>query len=219
MSSYPWLHGLVAAVAPRPCAGCRGSGGPWCGACAATLTGPASRADLRPVPEGLPPVLARAAYAGPLRELASVAAAALRACGADVRVGAALTGVRRRRDQVGLGRADRAANLAGSMRAAGASRRLVDVVLVDDLTTTGSTLAEAARALRSVGVEPLAQRWSRRPGRWISGARAEVPESFPRVRSAPRASSAVGPMLVLWHPSGSVVASLKGFRSPELLGG
>jgi len=26
-------------------------------------------------------------------------------------------------------------------------------------------------------------------------------------------------MLVLWHPSGSVVASLKGFRSPELLGG
>jgi len=26
-------------------------------------------------------------------------------------------------------------------------------------------------------------------------------------------------MLDLWHPSGSVVASLKGFRSPELLGG
>jgi predicted amidophosphoribosyltransferase len=90
-----------------------------------------------------------------VRELASVAAAALRACGADGRVGAALTGVRRRRDQVGLGRADRAANLAGSMRAAGASRRLVDIVLVDDLTTTGSTLAEAARALRSVGVETL----------------------------------------------------------------
>jgi len=68
MSSYPWLHGLVAAVAPRPCAGCRGSGGPWCRACAATLAGPVKLADLRPVPEGLPPVLARAAYAGPLRE-------------------------------------------------------------------------------------------------------------------------------------------------------
>jgi len=90
-----------------------------------------------------------------VRELASVAAAALLACGVDVRVSAALTGVRRRRDQVGLGRADRAAILAGSMRAAGAAHRLVGVVLVDDLATTGSTLAEAARALRSEGVQPL----------------------------------------------------------------
>lgn len=61
--------------------------------------------------------------------------------------------VRRRvRDQAGLGQDERRANLDGSMGiVAGAGRFLdgADVVLLDDVVTTGSTLAEAARALQS----------------------------------------------------------------------
>ena len=38
----------------RPCAGCRGPGGPWCATCAATVVGAAAYADLRPWPDGLP---------------------------------------------------------------------------------------------------------------------------------------------------------------------
>lgn len=208
----PWLPAALAAA--RRCAGCRGPGGPWCDACAAGVRGPALLAELRPWPEGLPPVAARAPYAGPLREalvafkdhgrwslrtplgralavatasllvrsgdptrvvlvpvagspgsvrardgdhvreLARVAAHALSGCGVDAGIAAVLVPVRRRHDQVGLGRVARADNLRGSMRAVGVSGLVGPVVLVDDLVTTGSTLAEAARALRAAGVDP-----------------------------------------------------------------
>lgn len=61
-------------------------------------------------------------------------------------------------DQSGLDSVTRALNLMSALfvdarlRPALAGRR---VVLVDDLVTTGATLAEAARALRAVGVEPV----------------------------------------------------------------
>ena len=199
----------------RPCAGCRGGGGPWCVPCAATLTGPAAYADLRPWPEGLPPVTAASVYAGPVREalvafkdhgrwslraalgsalatavarllvdlppqdvvtlvpvagspgsvrsrdgdhvreLAEAAAGVLRRAGLDARARPALVPVRRRDDQVGLGRAARAANLRGAMRPRPDVDRLTAVVLIDDLVTTGSTLAEAARALLSGGCRPV----------------------------------------------------------------
>lgn len=66
---------------------------------------------------------------------------------------------RRRRDQVGLGRAARSENLHGSM---GATDRLVrraarpgtGVIVVDDVCTTGATLAEAHRALVAAGTRP-----------------------------------------------------------------
>lgn len=53
-------------------------------------------------------------------------------------------------DQRRLSRDERAHNVSGSMRA---TRRLdgVPVTIVDDVVTTGATLAEAARALRAAG--------------------------------------------------------------------
>lgn len=56
---------------------------------------------------------------------------------------------RRSADQRSLGRAERQRNAAGSMRSLPADG--LRVVLVDDVVTTGATLAEAARAMRSAG--------------------------------------------------------------------
>jgi ComF family protein len=99
---------------------------------------------------------------------------------------------RRLADQSGLNAADRAANLAGAFRVdpslalALAGRR---IVLVDDVMTTGATLAEAARALRAEGLQ-------------VSGAavvaagvrRDPTPARRPRPRlGPPGAGATVGP--------------------------
>lgn len=52
-------------------------------------------------------------------------------------------------DQRGLGRLERARNVAGTMAAAPC--RGLHVVVIDDVATTGATLSEAARALREAG--------------------------------------------------------------------
>ena len=66
-----------------------------------------------------------------------------------------LAHIRDVRDQTGLTAAARRANLAGAMRA-GRFGALPDrVVLLDDVSTTGATLSEAARALRAVGALPI----------------------------------------------------------------
>lgn len=53
-------------------------------------------------------------------------------------------------DSAGLGRADRARNLDGAMRAV-RPRAPTPVLLVDDVVTTGATLREARRALSDAG--------------------------------------------------------------------
>ncbi|AKG43180.1 ComF family protein [Streptomyces xiamenensis] len=89
----------------------------------------------------------------PVRRIAVAAAARLRREGLAVRVLPVLRQRRTVADQAGLGAEARRANLAGALTAEG-SRVFAhgeSVVLVDDVVTTGASLAEAARAVRAAG--------------------------------------------------------------------
>ncbi|GAA2454333.1 ComF family protein [Streptomyces macrosporus] len=107
---------------------------------------------LVPVPSARRAVAARGH--DPVRRTALAAAGELRRAGRPARV---LPVVRQRRsvaDQAGLTATRRSANLAGALGVpAGAGRLLAEgpVVVVDDLVTTGASLAEAARALTGAG--------------------------------------------------------------------
>ncbi|MFD8425078.1 ComF family protein [Streptomyces sp. NPDC059466] len=105
---------------------------------------------LVPVPSSRRAVRARGH--DPARRIALAAAGELRRTGAPVRV---LTVLRQRRgvaDQAGLNSRQRLHNLAGALEVAPGGGRLLAgagrVVLVDDLMTTGASLAEAARTVR-----------------------------------------------------------------------
>ncbi|MFI7067246.1 ComF family protein [Kribbella sp. NPDC050124] len=94
----------------------------------------------------------------PLRRITRAAARSLRRQGIDARPAAALTVVRRPDDQAGLSAQRRTANLDGAFAARSRwAETLTDqpVLLVDDVITTGSTLAEAGRALESTGIRVL----------------------------------------------------------------
>ncbi|MCS0636035.1 ComF family protein [Streptomyces sp. LP05-1] len=105
---------------------------------------------LVPVPSAPRAVRARGQDAA--RRLARAAAAELRRAGVAAR---ALPVLRQRRevaDQAGLTAPLRRANLAGALAVADGGGRLLAAgrpVLVDDLVTTGASLAEAARAVRA----------------------------------------------------------------------
>ncbi|WP_245570405.1 ComF family protein [Microbacterium luticocti] len=94
---------------------------------------PTTRAAMRRRGYRVAELLARRAGLSPVRALRSVRAVA---------------------DQRALARDERVANVAHSMAAVGtAAIRGRPVIIVDDVTTTGATLREAARALRAAGVE------------------------------------------------------------------
>lgn len=57
-------------------------------------------------------------------------------------------------DQAALSGKDRRSNLVGTMRALG-KPKFARAILIDDVVTTGATLAEAKRALGVIGVEVL----------------------------------------------------------------
>jgi predicted amidophosphoribosyltransferase len=85
------------------------------------------------------------------RRLARAAAVALRELGAEAAVVPLLRPVRALADQGSLDTPGRAANLAGALQAPVAGPGAAPVVVLDDVMTTGATLREAARALRSGG--------------------------------------------------------------------
>ncbi|MFI7415508.1 ComF family protein [Streptomyces sp. NPDC049627] len=105
---------------------------------------------LVPVPSGRGAVRARGH--DPARRIALAAAGELRRAGTSARVLAVLRQRRPVADQSGLDSRQRWGNLAGALTVAPGGGRLLAggaVVLVDDLTTTGASLAEAARAVRA----------------------------------------------------------------------
>lgn len=161
---------LAAAVLSLP-----GGGG---GAAAA----PAGGVALVPVPSARHRTRARGH--DPARRIALAASAGARGKGVPARVVPVLRLRRRVADQADLGARERRENVAGALVAGPAGVRSAAgarIVVVDDLITTGATLAEAARALRAGGL--------RVAGAAVVAAPADsfVPaESFVRIRSTTR---------------------------------
>jgi predicted amidophosphoribosyltransferase len=127
----------------------------------------------------------------PTRRLAAAAVARLRAAGAPAALSPALRHTRRVCDQAGLDAAQRRANLRGAFSACSE----VDgrpVVLVDDVLTTGATLAEAARALCGAGAD-------------VRSA-AVVAATVLRFPPGPVGTAARTASVSTWRPPGSVVA-------------
>ncbi|KMS77804.1 hypothetical protein ACH49_19240 [Streptomyces leeuwenhoekii] len=106
---------------------------------------------LVPVPSARRAVRARGH--DPARRIALAAAGELRRSGTPARMLAALRHRRAVADQSGLDSRQRWDNLAGALAVVPGAARLLcgaaAVVLVDDLMTTGASLAEAARAVRA----------------------------------------------------------------------
>lgn len=88
--------------------------------------------------------------------IARRAAHDLRRRGLDVRVSRCLTHRTRVADQAGLTTAERQANLAGSLGVVGRVQPGRAIIVVDDVITTGASMAEAVGCLRRAGADPIA---------------------------------------------------------------
>jgi predicted amidophosphoribosyltransferase len=181
-------------------------------ACAA-LAGPARPAEDQilavPVPSSRAAVRSRGRDS--TLRLARRAVATARGDGVEIRLVRALRVGKPLADQAGLDAQQRAANLAGAHVVPMSRRSSVTgraVVILDDVVTTGATLAEAARALRAAGahvVGAAAVAATRRRatvtdrGAGTLRARAGQRLDYPRRTDRTSVSS--------WHPPGSVVAS------------
>ncbi|MFJ3302777.1 ComF family protein [Streptomyces sp. NPDC086549] len=134
----------------------RGVSAGTCGVQVVTSWGDGVPAGSGDVPVLLVPVPSarwalRARGHDPVRRIALAAAGALRRSGTPARVAAVLRQRRAVADQSGLDSRQRLNNLAGALEVTVRGARLLHgggVVLVDDLMTTGASLAEAARAVR-----------------------------------------------------------------------
>lgn len=138
--------------------------------------GGAGELALVPVPSARRTLRARGH--DPARRIALAAAARLRGAGEAARVAPVLRLRRRVADQAGLGARQRLENLAGALDVRRDGVRVLAgarIVLVDDVITTGATLAEAARALRVAGLRVRA-----------AAVVAAPADSFVRIRSATR---------------------------------
>ena len=122
----------------------------------------------------------------PVLRMARVAAAELRRGGLTTRVVPLLRVTRRPEDQAGLDAGARRRNLqgrfaarAGPVSAVRGTRRPggAEVVLVDDVVTTGATLREAQRALEAAGVLPVG-------AAAVAATRRRLPPVRPTARAA-----------------------------------
>ncbi|MCX4526133.1 MULTISPECIES: ComF family protein [unclassified Streptomyces] len=164
------VRGVVLAHKERgalPLAGVLGTA--LAGAVRAAAPGCAGELALIPVPSARRRTRARGH--DPARRIALAASARLRRAGVPARVAPVLRLRRQVADQSGLGARERKTNLAGALEVprdgvklllSGAAAAQGDglarprILLVDDIVTTGATLAEAARAVRAAGLGPVA---------------------------------------------------------------
>lgn len=109
-------------------------------------------------------------------DLARSAARLLRTTGVDVSVVDVLALNRTPRDQAGLGEQARRTNLAGAMRVRpGCLAGAADIVVVDDIVTSGSTVAEAVRVLTEAGHRPVGAACVAATPRDFRGTKSKLP--------------------------------------------